>query len=344
MHDSRRRFLGSTAGVLAARLLGRRSWASTRPVVTAIDGALVSTSDLKRQRELFEGVFGMQAVSDARLDAAAVEALWGVAGRTARSVQLETPGTGKGVRLVAFDPPSETAIRDGAAGIDADALKVLDFAVRDFDRAVAAVEQAGLQLAGPPVEYDAPPHGRFTEAHLHGPDSITCALIRFHDMDPASLVRAADRLFSEPLGISAPVSKVGPAVAFYERLGLDLVLRYDIESEAFQKLLGPGAKTTLVGRNFGLASRAPMLGVVHYGLPDGTFRSLRERAVLPHRGLAAVCLRVRSAAALAEVCRAAGDAVAAGPLEAELAPYGRVRSVCVRGPHGVVHHALEIPA
>jgi hypothetical protein len=95
--------------------------------VVSVDGPVVSTGEIERQLCLFRDVLDMRVVADESLDAAAVAALFGLEGLTARSVELLTPGTAIGVRLVAFDPPSTTIIRPGGVGLSTDALKVVDF-------------------------------------------------------------------------------------------------------------------------------------------------------------------------------------------------------------------------
>jgi catechol 2,3-dioxygenase-like lactoylglutathione lyase family enzyme len=338
---TRRRFLKESASALALAAVPLPAPVEERPLVTSIDGPLVSTRDLARQRTLFEGVFGLLPVAEQRLTAAEVEALWGVKGRAARSVLLETKGTAIGVRLVAFEPPSEIAIREGAAGIDSDALKVIDFVVTDFEAGVAALEKQGFKLSAPPAKYEVPKDGRFTEGHAEGPEGVKCALLKIHDASLDRFVRVQDRLFSEVLGVSAPVSDPAPIASFYEALGLRQVYRYEIENESFQHLLGAGRKTKVVGINYGHSEKAVVIGIVHYGLPAGSFRSLRDRSVLPHRGTVALRLTVRSVEAAAEACRAKGGEILAPPAAVELAPQGKVRSLTVRAPHGVVHHFLE---
>ncbi len=311
-------------------------------MILSVDGPLIVTDNIPRQRELFEGVFGLTLGADQELDAMSAEALFGVTNRPARTVLLETKGTSIGVRLVEFRPSSPIATREGARPIDADALKVIDFMVSDFDKAVAALAAGGFKLAGPPAKYSVPPDGRFTEGHIEGPDGITCALLKMHETPPSKYLTVTDRLFSEILGISAPVSDREAAMGFYKDfLKLEMVLSYEIASESFQKLLGSKEKTLLRGANFGLSSRAPMIGVIHYGLPSSAFISLRDKAVLPNRGVQAIRLSVRSADAVARAATAAGLEILAPVAEAVLFPQGRVKSILLRAPNGVAHQFVE---
>ena len=84
-----------------------------------------------------------------------------------------------------------------------------------------------------------------------------------------------------------------------------------------------------------------MIGVIHYGLPSPSFHSLRKRAALPHRGLQALRFSVPSVDDVGAVAAAAKLEIVAGPAEALLFPQGKVRSILIRAPHGVLHHFTE---
>lgn len=312
------------------------------PMIQSIDGPLVVTASLARQREMFEGVFGLTLAADQELDAFAVKTLFGVAGRTARTVLLQTPGTSIGARLIEFRPSSGIAVREGTRPTDADALKVIDFMVPDFEKAVAALSARGFELAAAPAEYATPEDGRFTEGHIEGPDGVVCALLKMHDTPLSKYVSVTDRTFSEILGVSAPVSDREPALGFYrDALKLQAVLSYEIANESFQKLLNSREKTLLRGANFGVGGKGPMIGVIHYGLPSSAFRSLRSRSVLPNRGLQAIRLSAGSVDEIARIATAANLEIAVPVGEALLFPQGRVKSVMIRAPHGVLHHFTE---
>ncbi len=311
-------------------------------MILSIDGPLVVTADLARQREMFEAVFGLSLIADQELDALGVKALFGRSERSARTVLLETKGTSTGVRLIEFRPSSSLAVREGTKPIDADALKVVDFMVPDFEKAVAALAARGFKLAASPAEYSTPADGRFTEGHVEGPDGVVCALLKMHDTPLSKYVTVTDRTFSEVLGVSAPVSDRDAALAFYrDTLKLETVLSYEIANDSFQKLLGSKEKTLLRGANFGMGAKAPMIGVIHYGLPSSAFQSLRARSVLPHRGLQAIRFSVSSVDRVAKAVVAANMETVAPVTEALLFPQGPVKCLLIRGPHGVLHHFTE---
>jgi len=310
-------------------------------LIQAIDGPIVSTSDLQRMAALY-GVFGLEVVAENRLGVEEVKALWGVDARTAKSVLLETPGTEVGVNLIQFDPTSTITVREGAKGEDCDSLKVMDFVVDDLEKATIELEKRGFGLKGKPAEYDIPGEGRFSEAQVSGPDSVICVLLKMHDADVSRFVKVTDRLFSEILGFTAIVEKPEPVVSFYtDVLGLKIVYEYGFETDTYSNIIGMEKITKIRGINFGLSVREPMVGTIHYGLPKGSYRSLKDRAVMQNLGIVGLRFKVPSVAAVHEACRENGHTVAAGPSELRLEPYGRIRSLLVRGPHSVYHSFVE---
>lgn len=88
-----------------------------------------------------------------------------------------------------------------------------------------------------------------------------------------------DRLFSEMQSSSGPVSDFEPVRHFYEQvLGVSMGLRYEFESDSFSKMVGTAQTTRIRANNYGRVVEDVMLGIIHYGLPPGSFDSLRARA------------------------------------------------------------------
>lgn len=313
----------------------------TSALVRSIDGPLISVAEVAPHRALFEGVFGLVDRGGGALDESAVERLWGIRGRRAETRLLETPGTAVGVLLVRFEPVAPIAIREGTGPTDHGALKVIDFATSDFAAASATLLRAGFPFSAPPATYPIAGGSHFTEGHLKGPDGITCAVLGFHDEPLDRFVRVTDRLFSEIVGVSAPVEDLDAVQRFYAALGLGVVYEYAIGDDRFGTMIGKQQQSVVRGVNYGLTEREPMIGIIHYGLPPGAATSLVERATLPNRGLAALRLTVSSVVAVAEACANGGGTVLAPPAAVELPPWGLVRSLAVRAPHGVVHHFIE---
>jgi len=309
--------------------------------VLSVEGLVIGVSDLDAHRRLFHRGFGLEVLADTALSVDEVEALYGLRGHSGRLVQLATAGTDIGVQLVVLDPGSERVIRGAARGIDVEALKVIDFMTQDFDGAVRRLEEAGFPLASEPARYEVAGVGRFTEGHVDGPDGVKCAILQQHDPGWKRFATVTDRLFSEIIGFSSPIVDPEPVHSFFEVMGLAEVFRYDFESETFSAMIGLDRPTHVVGVNYGLSPKEPMIGTIHYGLPEDSYRSLAEHAWLPHRGLAGVRLRVETTADLAEACRNAGYEIVSGPSSVRLGPWGDLRVLNVRGPHGIVHHCVQ---
>ncbi|MDX2225362.1 MAG: hypothetical protein SFV21_21585 [Rhodospirillaceae bacterium] len=309
--------------------------------VRLIHGPVISCGSLAAQRALFEKVYGMKPVAEQDLDRAAVQALWGVDGHAARTVLLETPGTHFGVRLIQFDPLSAIVIRDRSTGYDCDALKVIDFYAPDIAAAVAHIEGAGFKLKHEVAVYDMP-EGRIFEGHLWGPDEVVTALISGPKDFFSQVATVVDRTFSEVQSISGPVADTGPVLAFYDQvLGLGVIHEYAIDDDSFAGLVGTPHKLKLRAKNIGLKRTEPYFGIIHYGLPPGAYKSLRDRSVMPNRGLVAATLFVAHIEDHENRAIEFGAEVLAPVAEVKLSPYGVVKSLTLRAPHGVIHHLIE---
>lgn len=284
----------------------------------------------------------MEQVARQDLSTAAVEALWGLASHRAETVWFETPGTPYGVRVVQLEPASAITIRDPKSGYDCDALKVIDFFTADFNRARENLERAGFKLKDEIAEYDTA-SGHIVEGHLWGPDGVVCALVAGPKDFLGEFVTITDRIVSEVHSVSAPVENQAAVVAFYASLGLNEVHRYEVTDESFQHLVGAKDPLHIRAINVGSVRHEPYLGIIHYGLPPGTYQSLAERAQLPHRGLVGATVQVADVRAATTDCQQAGATLLAPPAASELTPFGRVTSAAVRAPHGVLHQLIEIP-
>ncbi len=304
-------------------------------------GPIVSTGELHTWQRLLTQAFGMEQAARQRLNRAEMAALWGVQGVDQAHVgYFQTPGTRYGIWVVQFDPPSPCTIRDPASGYDCDALKVIDFFTADFSGARARLERAGFTLKNEIAEYDTA-NGRVLEAHLWGPDDVVCALVAGSREFVAKFVTVSDRLVSEVHSVSAPVRDQPAVVRFYESLGFREVHRYEITDTSFQHLVGAHDPLHIRAINMGVTRQRPYLGIIHYGLPEGTYQSLAEHARLPRRGLAGVIVRVPHVAEAVLRCRDAGARVLAPVAEIGLEPLGSVIAASVRAPHGVLHTLIQ---
>lgn len=310
--------------------------------VLAIAGPVIVTAELARQLELFGQVIGMRVEGDATLDEAAAGALFGTAGRKARVVRMTTPGTSIGVWLVEFTPGSDTVIRIGGRGVACNALKMIDFFTADRMAAVARLRAHGFEIVDEGASVDLPDGSRFREAHAKGPDGVMVAAIEPLNVDAAAFVSVTDQPFSEVQSSSGPVADFEPVRAFYEDvLGVMRGFRYGFESESFSRMVGADRLLRIQANNYGRVLEDVMLGIIHYGLPPGSYDDLRERAQPPHRGLVGARLLVQGLDALLERCRAAGVEVVCAAHLLALPGCAPQRAAAVRAPHGVWHWFFE---
>jgi catechol 2,3-dioxygenase-like lactoylglutathione lyase family enzyme len=284
----------------------------------------------------------MVRVADESLGPAAVEQWFGVRGATARAILLETPGTQIGVWLVEFTPPSDVVIRVGGVGVATDALKMIDFFTADRPAAMALLKAHGFEFVSEGASVELPDGSRFVEAHLRAPDGVMFALIEALNVPASRYVTCHDRVFSEVQSSSGPVSDFAPARRFYEDvLGVPMGLRYEFESESFSRMVGTAQTIHIQANNYGRVVEDVMLGIIHYGLPEGSYESLRERARPPHRGLIGVRLEVVGLEAVLDRCRDAHIEIVR-PLARERSDaFGDAKVAAVRAPHGVWHWLIE---
>jgi catechol 2,3-dioxygenase-like lactoylglutathione lyase family enzyme len=306
-----------------------------------LHGPIVSSSDLAAHARLFAAV-GMVERARRDLDAAECTRQWGTAGTVATELALQTPGTPYGVRILQFSPTSPVVVRDRHRGHDADAPKVIDFYMPDFAAGRAAIERAGWTLKEPIAEYDLP-EGRFVEGHVWGPDEIVLGLISGPPDFFRDFATVTDRTFSEPQSLSGAVSRLEPAVRFFERaFGFRVVYRYGIEDEGFRELVGgTTAAFRLRAINVGSSTREPYVGLIHYGMPDGSYASLSGRARPPHRGTLGATILVDDVSAFAARATEAGAELLAAPARATTAAFGAATCALVLAPNGGCYQLVE---
>jgi catechol 2,3-dioxygenase-like lactoylglutathione lyase family enzyme len=287
--------------------------------------------------------FQLIEVAAETLTADRIEALWGLTGHSGETAVFETPGTPFGVRVVQLTPSANTTIRDPASGYDSNALKVIDFFTSDFDRAVRRLERHGFKLKEDIAEYEIE-SGSVLEGHLWGPDNVVCALVSGPGTFLSSFVTVKDAVVSEVHSVSCPVDDPDAVIAFYRNvLGLEEVYRYEVTDESFQHLVGAKTRLHIRAVNMGLRREEPYFGIIHYGLPTDSYRSLKDNAKLPNRGMVGAILWVEDIAAVHRVCAEQRVPIRAPLTELEVAPYGRVKSMSIESPHGVLHQLLQLP-
>jgi hypothetical protein len=105
-------------------------------------------------------------------------------------------------------------------------------------------------------------------------------------------------------------------------------------------MVGVSQTLHIRANNYGRVVEDVMLGIIHYGLPEGSYADLRERARPPNRGIIGVRLRVSGLESLVARCRSAGIEIAGEPQSVDIAGSVR-RTAIIRAPHGVFHWLIE---
>lgn len=284
--------------------------------VLSIDGPVISTAELGRQRELFEGVFGLSCIADEMLSERDVHAIFGLHDHRARAVLLERPGSRAGPWLVEFEPTSDTLIRGEEDGGAVDAWTGIDFLTSDLAAAITRLEACGFRVAAPPAALERADATWFMGVEVAAPDGLTVAILQPRSQVAGEAVRLAEHLFSEVQNCGVPVADRAAAQTFYDTV-----------------LGAPRGVRTYVpdaGRSPGPA-----------GTPADAPESLRERARPPNLGIVAVRLSVRGLEGLIDRCEAAKMQVQAPAQESQTAALGAARTAMVSGPHGVWHLLVE---
>jgi hypothetical protein len=315
-------------------------------------GPLITVRNVEEHLPLLAHVFGLEARAIQELDAAEVRALWGIEGRSAGSVLLETGDSRVGVRLVQFGAPDSG--RDAALFSEQSefaAARDLRFLTRDFEVARHLIERAGFAFRSV-SRFSAAGFGRFTEARFQGPDGISFSVLRMHDHEMKPWVRVADRLFGELLSVTIAAPDPEGAAGFFELLGLRPVSGVlstswggePVGSDAAAgEIAEPGANARVVdvreSRSFGNASRAPLITLVGdvNQIPAATL----EEALVSQCGVVALRFECASVERVRRrLWSAAGQRVGARVLslgKGILEPIGPVESMLVRAPGGMLH-------
>lgn len=324
-------------------------------------GPLVTVENVEDHLPLLANVFGLEPRAIQELDPAEVQAIWGVEGRAAGSVLLETGESRVGARLIQFAPTSGRplpAARKPAS--EPSAPRELQFLTRDFEVARHVIERAGFSFRSV-ARYSAPSLGRFTEAKLLGPEGLSYSVLRMHDRPMEPWVRITDRLFGELLGVSIAVHDLEAAADFYELLGLRRVSKGPrsppVDEGAADEAVsadavaegGPPEEPAAGGESqetlsFGSEPRAPLVTLVLGAAPPSSHGSSLEESLVARHGV--VALRFQSASIepiRRRLWSVAGQRTGARVLalgRGILEPMGAVESMLVRGPGGVLHQFL----
>jgi catechol 2,3-dioxygenase-like lactoylglutathione lyase family enzyme len=307
-------------------------------MASQIYGPLISVSDAEPHRALLADVFGMEGAGAGTLAPEQTAELLGPAVAT-ELIVMRTPGVQAGAVLCRFDADgSATApLRDERTRIHRDAFRVVDFYAPDFDAAVQHARGAGFPMQTSEASYELA-EGSFREAHHGGPDGVVTALLSGPADFFADFAEVRDRVVSEPVSISLPLSDAEPTIAWYDDvLGWGVVYAYDFVDASFSELMQVDHELRVRSSTVGPSRRQTYVNIVDYGLTADQGGSLHGQAVAPRRGLLGLVVITDD---LDDVMGRAGGS--AGPaVTIELAPFGRCRTSVLMPPCATPHLVVE---
>lgn len=301
-------------------------------------GPLISVHDVAGQEALFAGAFEMDRAGRGVLAPDQTSALLGVAACTDLTV-MRTPGVDAGVVLCRFDVtgPGTEPVRDERTRIHRDAFRVVDFYAPDFDGAVRHAREAGFPMATSEASYELA-EGSFREAHHAAADGVVAALLSGPADFFADFAEVRDRVVSEPISISLPLSDGAPTIDWYsEVFGWEVVYTYDFVDASFSELMQVDHELRVRSSTVGPSRQQTYVNIVDYGLEADQAGSLQGQAVAPRRGLLGLVVLTDD---LDDVIGRAGPS--AGPaVTVELAPFGRCRMSVLAPPCEAPHLVIQ---
>ncbi|MEM7283319.1 MAG: hypothetical protein AAF438_17010 [Pseudomonadota bacterium] len=304
-----------------------------------IRGPIVSAADMKPHQDFFANLFSMESTEIRCCN----ELFNSLSDGPIQTCFVATPKTPFGIRLWQFDPTSKDTVRDKKHGTQPDALKVIDFYAPDFETALQKTKTKGFAVQGDIAEYKTE-DGVFREAHLWRDDNVVCAILSGPKQFMKDFATIQDEVFSEPMAISAPVSRAADVLEFYnEVFGFKCLHEYQVKDNSFDALVGTENAITLRASNLGTHLKAPFLGVIDYGISSSDTTSLKGRSRPPTRGLVGVEISVPNLDETLSKAVPENSHLLMPPTHiANYPPYGACVAAALEGPHGVLHFVLQL--
>lgn len=255
-------------------------------------GPVYVAADPAAMIRLLVGVGGMEVVGSRDLGPAEARALWGPDVEGVTMTCLRTPGVDAGAIVLDCARPDVPAIRTGASRLHRDALRVVDLYAPDLAAAVAHARALGHHVEAHQADY-ALTDGAFREAHLIGPDETVTAFLTGDPTFFTDFARVRDRVVSEVLSISFPVSDLAGTRDWYaDTFGWEVVFEYSFEDPSFGRMVGVDGPLRVVSQTVGAARDEPYVNLVDYGLDSDPTTSLAGRSRAPARGLLGLAVLV----------------------------------------------------
>ena len=298
----------------------------------------VSASDLATTKAFFDDVMEMDFVAEGEMDKATVKALYGM-DATAKYAMYKNGLQDTLVQVLEFDPKPTKTAREGFNVWDGGYYDIA-YRCQDNDEAYAKFTGMGYEFPPPPYRYVTSwSNSEVLEAVMFGPDNMPIALMgktkstpafegTFRNMPDSVLIvdsiEEADKYYVETLG----VSKV-----------FDMVLEEGLVEPIFN--LEGNAQihmTMYMGTNV----NTPVIEIISFEALDGVSITEKGGVLGDYAGKFATCYQVENLEEAIAKHEANGFPKYAEIAEYELAPYGKVRSVLVKGPSQALVELFEI--
>lgn len=321
-------------------LIAATTAAPAREAAFAIEGwreAVLSVRNLQLWEDFWINVAGWEVATRADADPA-WQKLWGLPDTVNyREVLLRNHGTESGfVRLIEFQGAPQVQIRSNGQTWETGGIFDINVRVRDLDGKFAELQARGWQGYADPIQLT---FGPFTVREWlgRGPDGIVIALIQ--RLAPPLEGYPTLREFSRTFNSTQVVADIDESLRFYvDQLGFEVYVETQGPSEQ------PGPNVLGLPHNLvtGISRRTVIVhpeggndGSVELIEFDGaTGRDFAALARPPNLGVLALRFPVSDVRALAAHLEDAGIELAAAPTRVELAPYGPVTVLALRGPNG----------
>lgn len=318
-------------------LLSARVACATNENIGGFSEAVISVSEFDPHLRFYQGLAGWQVVARGEVDVR-LEDYWRLepAGPI-EEILLRNPGTESGyVRLVRFPQAGRQRIRSNDQAWDTGGIFDLNLRVADIDATFSELQARQWQAASDPLEFS---FGRFRvrEWIAAGPDGVRYAFIE----RVAPPLEGWPQLvkFSRVFNSTQIVRDIEAARSFYvDKLGFDVYLESDRPSpDAGPNVLGlPHNLAAEISRHvYILHPRKTNDGSVEILQFDGiTGTDFAARAVPPNIGALSLRFPVTDLGRLLTRLTEQGIAIAAGPADMMLPPYGEVRMLAIQSPDG----------
>ena len=309
-------------------------------ITSGIDRIFISVKDMDESLAFYRDWVGMKIVADQPLDPFKIQQLWNLSKETkARAVFLRKGEQPTMLELIEFKPHSGKTIKADTQiwdyGIDD-----ICFMVKDIENTYNGLMKKGFRFVSPPVFYS-PGFVPFDvkETILIGPNEMRIAHVEVvSDLEPEAQGDLKIPVIKEDYGLIVDsaqiVEDMDEVIRFYrDILGLTLVGDHKMPRGSLDEILplppGIDVRIALFNKE---GSPPPVVEFLEFSRKG---KSLASIAKPPNLGIFMISFETDDLSGLMKRFNEEGIPVIAGPVEMEIAPHGKIKSIIVEGPSKV---------